>query len=303
MVASSQAMTATFASYSAVAINNTRLYEAAHDQAWVATVLLQVAEATQSITSMAELLETVVRIIPRLIGLKSCVLFTWDEITETFLPASAYGLNTNQLDEYNTWHIAPGEVKAFDHILDDKYPVIIDRSIIPQETAVLKFNSLDIENELWGLFPMVAQNTVRGAIMINFISPEGNFPNSQELFEEKFVIIQGIANQTAVALENIMLLQSQEEEAYTSVALLQVAQAIVSINNLDEIIGTIVRITPILVGVKRCVVYLYDADNQEFRRSQSYGISKQELIELPSKYDFNEFRLPPLNTVNRKPNL
>jgi sigma-B regulation protein RsbU (phosphoserine phosphatase) len=284
----SQAMTATFASYSAVAINNTRLYEAAHDQAWVATVLLQVAEATQSITSMAELLETVVRIIPRLIGLKSCVLFTWDEVTETFLPASEYGLNTNQLDEYHTWHIAPGEVTAFDHILDDKYPVIIDRSIIPQETTVIKFNSLDIENELWGLFPMVAQNTVRGAIMINFTSPEGYFPNSQELFEEKFVIIQGIANQTAVALENIMLLQSQEEEAYTSVALLQVAQAIVSINNLDEIIGTIVRITPILVGVKRCVVYLYDADNQEFRRSQSYGISKQELIELPSKYGFNE---------------
>jgi sigma-B regulation protein RsbU (phosphoserine phosphatase) len=109
----SQSMTATFASYSAVAINNTRLYEAAHDQAWVATVLLQVSEATQSITSMTELLETVVRIIPRLIGLKSCVLFTWDELTETFLPAASYGLNDNQLDEYSSWHIAPGEVTAW----------------------------------------------------------------------------------------------------------------------------------------------------------------------------------------------
>ena len=48
----------TFASYAAVAIENTRLYEAAHDQAWISTVLLQVAEATQSLNSMDELLAT-----------------------------------------------------------------------------------------------------------------------------------------------------------------------------------------------------------------------------------------------------
>ena len=43
-----RAMTSAFASYASVAIENTRLYESAHEQAWVATVLLQVAEATQS---------------------------------------------------------------------------------------------------------------------------------------------------------------------------------------------------------------------------------------------------------------
>ena len=286
-----QAMTATFASYSAVAINNTRLYEAAHDQAWVATVLLQVAEATQSITSMTELLETVVRIIPRLIGLKACVLFTWDDMTETFQPASADGLTDDQLQDFSTWQIAPGDVIAFDHIIEDKYPIIIDHTILPQVASFPKFKSLDIENELWGLFPMMAQNNIRGAIMINFISPEGLLPNSQELFEEKFIIIQGIANQTAVALENIMLIQAQEEEAYASIALLQVAQAIVSLNNLEEIIGTIVRITPILVGVKRCAVFLYDINKDEFIRSQTYGVSKQELAELPIKYSSKEFAL------------
>lgn len=286
-----QSMTATFASYSAVAINNTRLYAAAHDQAWVATVLLQVAEATQSITSMTELLETVVRIIPRLIGVKSCVLFIWDEVTETFQSASADGLNAEQLQDFSTWQIAPGDVIAFDHMIEDKFPIIIDHTILPQTAASQNFGSLDIEHELWGLFPMMAQNNIRGAIMINFISPEGLLPNSQELFEEKFIIIQGIANQTAVALENIMLIQAQEEEAYASIALLQVAQAIVSLNNLEEIIGTIVRITPILVGVKRCAVFLYDINKDEFIRSQTYGVSKQELAELPIKYSSKEFAL------------
>jgi len=61
-----RAMTAAFASYAAVAIENTRLYEEAHEQAWVSTVLLQVADATQSITDLNELLTTVIRITPML---------------------------------------------------------------------------------------------------------------------------------------------------------------------------------------------------------------------------------------------
>ena len=96
----SRSMTATFANYSAVAIKNTKLYEAAHDQAWVATVLLQVTEATQSITTIKELIETVVRIIPRLVGLKSCVLFIRDDVTETFSSVSQSGLDEIQVKDY-----------------------------------------------------------------------------------------------------------------------------------------------------------------------------------------------------------
>jgi sigma-B regulation protein RsbU (phosphoserine phosphatase) len=283
-----QAMTATFANYSAVAIKNTRLYEAAHDQAWVATVLLQVTEATQSITSMTELLETVVRIIPGLIGLRSCVLFIWDDITELFLPVSENGLDDNQKMESINWQIAPGEVAAFDQILEYKSPIIIDQTTLPSEIAAEKFSTLDVDHELLGLFPMVAQNNVLGAILINFAHADKYASSTTSYFEEKFAILQGIANQTAVAVENIRLLQSQEEEAYISVALLQVAQAIVSINELEEILNTIVRITPILVGVKRCVIYLCDTGNEEFILSQSHGISKQELSELPKQYKYDD---------------
>ena len=65
-------MAAAFASYAAVAIENTRLYEAAHEQAWISTVLLQVSEATQNLTNLNELLSTVVRITPMLVGVKAC---------------------------------------------------------------------------------------------------------------------------------------------------------------------------------------------------------------------------------------
>ena len=93
-------------------------------------------------------------------------------------------------------------------------------------------------------------------------------------FDERLAILQGIAHQTAIAVDNIHLLKSQKEEAYVSVALLQVAQAVVSSNDLDEALGSIVRITPILVGVKRALIYLWDEAHNVFRLSQSYGLPR-----------------------------
>jgi GAF domain-containing protein len=61
------------------------------------------------------------------------------------------------------------------------------------------------------------------------------------------------ASYAAVAIENARLYDTAQEQAYASAALLQVAQAIVSLNDLDEILGTIIRIMPILVGIERAV--------------------------------------------------
>ena len=84
------------------------------------------------------------------------------------------------------------------------------------------------------------------------------------------------ASYAAVAIENARLYDSAQEQAYASAALLQVAQAIVSLSDLDEILGTIIRILPILVGVKRAALYQWDADKELFRPSQEYGLSDDE---------------------------
>ncbi|MEP7137333.1 MAG: GAF domain-containing protein, partial [Chloroflexota bacterium] len=60
----SQAMTTTFASYAAVAIENARLYDAAQEQAYASAALLQVAQAIVSLSDLGEILGTIVRIMP-----------------------------------------------------------------------------------------------------------------------------------------------------------------------------------------------------------------------------------------------
>jgi ABC-type tungstate transport system substrate-binding protein len=45
---------------------------------------------------------------------------------------------------------------------------------------------------------------------------------------------------------------------------------------LNEILGSIIRIMPILVGVKRVALYRWDADREAFTASQEYGFSEME---------------------------
>src|SRR6185436_8635492 len=86
------------------------------------------------------------------------------------------------------------------------------------------------------------------------------------------------ASYAAVAIENTRLYDSAQEQAYASAALLQVAQAIVSLSDIDEMLGTIIRIMPILVGVERAALYQWDTEKEAYRPSQQYGFSDEDEV-------------------------
>lgn len=93
---------------------------------------------------------------------------------------------------------------------------------------------------------------------------------------EAQIMTTTFASYAAVAIENAHLYDAAQEQAYASAALLQVAQAVVSLNDLDEIISAIVRITPILVGVECCLLYLWDSENTTFYPYEEYGLGEKE---------------------------
>jgi sigma-B regulation protein RsbU (phosphoserine phosphatase) len=285
----SKSIASTVSRYASIAIENYKLYSAAHDQVWISTVLLQVAEATQSISNIDELFETVVRMLPGLIGVNACAIFLFDPSIETFYPQEYYGFDGDQTERLRAWDIQPGSVKAFDQLKNNPSPVILDADNLSAETAAQIFPSYNLQNDVLILFPIFTQNNLCGAILIDFTNSTLEIDSPQEVWDEKYTIIEGTAHQTAIAIENLQLIKSQEEEAYISVALLQVAQAIVSLNQLDEILSSIVRITPILVGVKRCIIYLWDSKDLVFRQSEYYGFSKNELNNLGQEFKADEF--------------
>ena len=270
-----QLITATFASYAAVAIKNMQLYHAAHDQAWVSTVLLQVAEATQSINNLDDLADTITHAIPQLLGVRACAILLWDKSIDTFVPTSSYGFSDGEQTCINEWYIPQHTIPIIDQMLTTHDPVVLKRADIPDMVAETSLYGFNLDEELMLMFPMVSHSENQGVILIDLSSDNHQ---EYEKWEEKYSILRGIARQTAVAIDNIRLIQSQEEEAYVSIALLQVAQAIVSAVDIQEVLSVVVRITPILVAMKRCAIYLWDFTQNTFHLSQTYGIPKADGI-------------------------
>lgn len=93
---------------------------------------------------------------------------------------------------------------------------------------------------------------------------------------EARTIASTFASYAAVAIENTRLFDAAQEQAYASAALLQVAQAVVSLGDLDEILSSIIRIMPILVGIKRVVLYRLDTEYQTLQASHEYGFTEEE---------------------------
>jgi serine phosphatase RsbU (regulator of sigma subunit) len=78
-----------------------------------------------------------------------------------------------------------------------------------------------------------------------------------------------------MAIESAQLAAAQREEAWVSTALLQVAEALGSLTDLNEILETAVRLTALLVGVEVCAAFLYDKDQHTLSGSHTYGLSTQ----------------------------
>jgi serine phosphatase RsbU (regulator of sigma subunit)/GAF domain-containing protein len=281
-------ITVTFGSYAAVATENTRLYEAAHQQAWVSTVLLQVAEATQAITEPGDLLGAVARITPMLVGVDACAIYTLDE-DEIFTPAAVSGLSQDRQDLFFQRFFATGEVAAFDELLIEKSPSLL--RIDTDDSPLAEIFSAEDESDGWRksrwiiVAPVLGREELLGAFLVVY-NPDPAAGDLQQAFEETVSIIQGVSHQLAMAMENSHLLKLQKDEAYVSVALLQVAQAVVSNNDLNDILGSIVRITPILVGIPRVAVFLWDDERSVFTLSQAYGIPKVDEMKNISTEDF-----------------
>jgi GAF domain-containing protein len=250
------AISATFANYAAVAIQNARLFSAAQQEAWSSTVMLQVAEACQTITSEDELLSTMSRLTPLLLGIDQCGFYIYDGVHRSFELKSWYGFHPED-DECNVQEL---DAIPFVKLITSQAPVFITDPV-----EEIKLRSLEFVpgQHTVILLPLFARGEFLGAFLVTHRGEVD--PGMEKKFDNQtLAILQGLTQQTGVALENIRLVESRQEEAYITAVLLQVAQAVVSQNNLDDVLETIINLLPILVGIETCVIYLWDKNKQIF---------------------------------------
>jgi phosphoserine phosphatase RsbU/P len=258
----------TLASYAAVAIQNARLFSSAQEEAWSSTILLQVAEATQSISSIDSLLSTMCRLTPLLVGIDQCAIFLLENDKETFDLKNWYGFDPGD----DAIAIRDSDSVALLKLHATLTPVFINDPVLELGINPLTFTP---GSTTLVLLPLMSHGELQGAMLISHNS-KGNFGIQNRFSDQTLAILQGIAQQTSVGLENIRLVENRQEEAYITAVLLQVAQTVVSLNKLDEILDNIVQLMPILVGVDACVIYLWDDKNSRFVPSNAVAPAKQE---------------------------
>ncbi|MEN4010966.1 MAG: GAF domain-containing protein [Chloroflexota bacterium] len=277
-------ITITFANHAAVAIQNNRLFSAAQEQAWISTILLQIAEATQGNQNAEDLLDTMARLTPLLVGVKKCAFFIWDENRQIFYLQSFYGLplDTDSLRVFDL------TASAFSALVESRETLFIQN---PSQELHLEQAGLDGEANVLVLLPLLARGRLIGAFLVGYSAETGLQYN--HIFDQQTLdLLQGIARQTALAMENLQLIEARQEEAYVTAVMLQVAQAVVSQNNLDDILDTIVHLMPILVGIDSCVIYLWEEHLEIFRTTQVFtGSQREELLMEGETFRPGEFPL------------
>jgi phosphoserine phosphatase RsbU/P len=199
-----QAMTTTFASYAAVAIENARLYDAAQEQAYASAALLQVAQAVVSLNDVDEILGTIIRILPILVGVERAALYQWDSEKEVFRPSQQYGLVED--DERLFWSrsFAPGEFAFLDSCRSASglmaCPLAEGRGL-PAWLSLDPNQDVNLGNPAAFLFavPIAVKDALYGVMLIE------EAPGGLRFRARRLEIITGIAQQAALAIQNDLL--------------------------------------------------------------------------------------------------
>ncbi|HSQ39989.1 MAG TPA: GAF domain-containing protein, partial [Anaerolineales bacterium] len=199
-----QNMLSTFASYAAVAIENTRLYDQAQEQAYASAALLQVAQAVVSLSDLDEILSTIVRIMPILVGVRRTVLYIYDAEHDRFTPAQEYGFDEADEPTFQR-DLAPGEFLLLDLACESNRPIVrtLDLDAAPETWFHLPPHADEELSAVYGgdspllmVVPLSIKNVLYGALVIE------EAPGGLRFRSRRIEIISGIAQQAALAIQD-----------------------------------------------------------------------------------------------------
>lgn len=262
----------------AITIQNARLYAGERKRAAQLATVSEVSRQVTALFDLDELLPRIVALIRARFGYTHVHLFTVDsEARRAVFRASTHPRGAEWrarnvgyrigLEGLVGWVAAMGE------------PLLVnDVSKDPRFAPYPDKATDETQSEL--VVPLTIGNQVIGVLDVE--SEHRNAFTEDDLF-----VLKTLAAQVAIAIEDARLYNAQKEEAYYLNVLLQVAQNLSATLDLDEALETVVRITPLLVGVARCAIFLYDAPQRAFIPAKAYGLSRA------LQEEFQKLRFPP----------
>ncbi len=245
----------------AAAIRNADLYSSEQWRRRVSDSLREVAGLLSSDVGVEEVLEAILTELERNLPVDVSAIWLLGE--SDYYLAAVHGVDGQALEKAR---------------LDDPLAAEVLGNVIMSETPIIRkpTDPMWPSGQVAGFeshYSSLAAPLRIGERPVGIISLSHRAPGRYG--HEAQAMVMTFAGYAAVAIENARLYDAAQEQAYASAALLQVAQAVASLNDLDEILGTIVRVMPILVGVGRIVLFLWDPVHEVFRAANQFGVADQ----------------------------
>jgi sigma-B regulation protein RsbU (phosphoserine phosphatase) len=280
-----QAVLEALADQAAIAIHKAHQLNNQRIRSWVATAQLQVAESIGQCADLDSLSAALVRLTPILSGCDSCAILLRDDDADAYRGVAEFGL-PDELGFVDRVFVE-GQWRALDAVHVGLEPLISSQA--PPWDQELELGQRTM------LLPLVAKGNPQGVMLLGREIKYQNWPS-----EPQDELLRNIAGQAALAIDSMRLHIAQQEEAWVNTALLQVAEAVNQLTDLNEILHTIVRMVPMLVGVRSCVVLIRDEEQQVYHAGPSFGLSEMGQGLLQSfDVDFSEFPLLGRQDVER----
>ena len=257
----------TLAAEVAIALNKTKQLARQREQSWLSTAQLQIADAIWLSNDLDDMAAAVSRLTAMFIGVPVCAMLLLEDEPPQYHLAGLY------TEHGSGWLPEPVKISIGEwHALD---AVHVGQEILttPQIPGWLHPH-LPKRTIRLTLVPMNTAAQSSGILIIPEIKVEQFDQIERHMLKLRHELLNNIARQAAQAVESTQLRLAQQEEAWVNTALLQVAEAVNSLIDLNEILHTIVRLVPMLVGARSTLVLIWDEKRAVFHAGPSYGVNE-----------------------------
>lgn len=164
--------------------------------------LLGISEMVAGLTDRDEVLGTIVRIMPQLIGMDRCAILLYDDRKKEFRTTVVHGPDRERNVVYQRLAITEEDVRGLAHrILEQKLPALVRESSFPRHIA----GALGIRMAL--VVPLVCRERTLGIMILDHTTGQRPFTSKE------INVVMGVAQQAAIAIDSFRL---QEEARLTN---------------------------------------------------------------------------------------
>ncbi len=258
----------------AAAIHKAQQLQQQRERAWITTAQLQVAEAINRSHGLEEIITAVVRLTPMLTGVSFCAMLLWEEEPQLYRGAAFFDGDHDATDPFSQIQIKIGDWSPLDAVHVGQEMLVTQR--LPAWLQEISDQAADTTEIT--LVPVSTKSQIIGVVLVNDYGVPRQTPLVDSSVDYRHAeLLQNIADQTAQSLESAHLRLAQQEEAWVNTALLQVAEAVNNLIDLNEILDTIVRLVPMLVGAQSAIIMIWDEARGVFLPGPSHGVSEMGL--------------------------